>query len=380
MPTAAEQAMGYANMAMTRGKRVHTIIMAVAGICTVIVIAVLAWTWSKLTLKSRNCRTLYALYKKTPPGFTSVDADGELGCHALREFYVKTAYNCCATGEYKNDFVSLCALEDCIRQGVRCLDFEIYSVDDKPVVSVSAIDDFHVKGSYNSIPFADTMKTIQRRAFGGQSNCPNPQDPLIIYLRIMSNNRAIYKQMADDLYGTLEDRLLGKQYSYENHGLNLGSVQLKKLMGKVIVAVDKTNAILEGSPLDEYVNIATRGPFMRVSRYHDVKNAPSADELIEFNKKNMSVCLPDTGASPDNRSASLPMAYGCQFVAMAYQDFNQPLEHYESIFAKAGAAFVMKPANLRFVPVYQKNPPPQNPKLSYQTRHIEAAYQAPMPI
>ena len=380
MATVADQAKDYARMAASRLSRSHTIVMVVACICALIVLAVLSWTWSTMTMESRNCGTLYAMYGKTPAGLTSVDPDGDLACHAIRDFYVKTAYNCCATGAYKNDFVSLCALEDCIRQGVRCLDFEVYSVDDKPVISVSSVDDFNVKGSYNSIPFADAMKTIARRAFGGHSNCPNPRDPLIIYLRVMSNNRSIYKQMADDLYGTLEDRLLGKKYSYENHGRNLGSVQLKDLMGKVVVVADKTTAILEGSPLDEYVNVATRSPFMRISRFHDIKNAPSPDELIEFNKKSMSMCLPDIGSSPDNRSASLPMAYGCQFVAMAYQDFNQALEHYESVFAKAGTAFVMKPANLRYIPVYQKNPPPQDQKLSYQTRHIETPYQNPLPI
>ena len=32
-------------------------------------------------------------------------------------------------GSYKNDYVNLCALKSCIKQGARCLDFEIYSVN-----------------------------------------------------------------------------------------------------------------------------------------------------------------------------------------------------------------------------------------------------------
>ena len=53
----------------------------------------------------------------------------------LRDYYIKTAYNCCTAGEYKNDFVNVCALKNCIRQGARCLDFEIYSVKGSPVVA-----------------------------------------------------------------------------------------------------------------------------------------------------------------------------------------------------------------------------------------------------
>ena len=189
----------------------HMVTMIILGLCVFIIIIAVGWLWSKLTLESRNCHNMYELYKNTPPGFSSIDPDSPENCNSIRDFYIKTAYNCCATGAYRNDFVSLCALEDCIRQGVRCLDFEIYSVDDLPVISVSAINDFNVKGSYNSVPFADAMRTIERLAFGGNSNCPNPRDPLFINLRIMSNNRAIYKKMADDLYSNLEETASRKE-------------------------------------------------------------------------------------------------------------------------------------------------------------------------
>ena len=111
--------------------------------------------------------------------------------HNLRDYYIKTAYNCCVTGTYRNDFVDLCALKNCIKQGVRCLDFEIYSENNKPVISVSATNDIHVKGSRDSIPFSDALNLINNQAFGGNSKCPNPKDPLIINLRIMSKNGAI---------------------------------------------------------------------------------------------------------------------------------------------------------------------------------------------
>ena len=351
------------------------------GICGLIVFIIFVWICTKMTLKERNCSTLHELYKLPPPGFSDyIIEPGVNDCYTLRDFYIKTAYNCCATGSYRNDFVGLCALKDCIRQGARCLDFEIYSLHDKPVVAVSAIDNYHVKGSYNSLDFADVLSTINSHAFGGKSVCPNPNDPLILYLRIMSNNRKIYDTMAKNLYNTLEHRLLGKEYSYEYNGKNLGTVKMTDLMKKVIIIVDKTNSLVESTPLDEYVNAATRGAFMRVLRYNEVVHPPSPDELVEFNKKNMTLCLPNLGITPRNPSSSLSMASGCQLTAMAFQNFDSSLEVYMNYFDSRGTAFVLKPKILRYIPAYETKPPPQDPAVSYETRHVSIPYQKPLKI
>ena len=51
----------------------------------------------------------------------SIDNDRFLDL-PLGDFYVKSAYNCCLAGEPTNSFVSVCALETCIKQGYRFLD------------------------------------------------------------------------------------------------------------------------------------------------------------------------------------------------------------------------------------------------------------------
>ena len=35
----------------------------------------------------------------------------------------------------KNDFVNICALKNCIKQGARCLDFEVYSCTTMPAIA-----------------------------------------------------------------------------------------------------------------------------------------------------------------------------------------------------------------------------------------------------
>ena len=343
------------------------------GIVVLLIVSILLWSYNKLTLNNSNCKAMNKLYKDFALVHT-LNPNEEPHNHSLRDYYIKTAYNCCSAGLYKNDYVNTCALKDCIRQGVRCLDFEIYSINDKPVIAVSTQNNFNVKESYNSVPFGDAVRIIEDYAFAG-STCPNPNDPLILHFRIMSKNKIIYKEMADILYGTLENRMLGKKFSYENGGKNIGTIKLKDIVGKVIIIVDKSNALFEDTPLDEYVNLASNSIFMRCLRYHDVKYTSDMQDLIEFNKKHMSICLPDViDASSENPSSLVAMKYGCQFVALGFQNFDANMQYYDELFDSAGSAFVLKPENLRFIPVTIEKPPPPNENYSYKSREIKEDY------
>ena len=343
--------------------------------CGMIILLMLTWVWSKTRLNAANCADMDALYSEFPTIHT-LNINGDGFEHNLRDYYIKTAYNACSAGQFKNDFVNTCALTNCIKQGCRCIDLEIYSVNNKPVIATSSVDDYSVKETYNSIPFADAMGVIASHAFSG-GTCPNPGDPLIIHLRIMSKNKLIYKDMANDLESKLSSRLLGPKYSFENHGKNIGSLPLKTFMGKIIIIADKSNPLFEDTPLDEYVNIASNSIFMRNLRYSDgIKFAPDMSEVVEYNKKNMSICLPDIGPSDTNNNPALPMKYGCQMVGMSIQNFDSSMEYYDKIFDEAGTAFILKPKNLRFIPLTIPAPTPQNPAYSYKQRDTKTDYYA----
>jgi hypothetical protein len=336
---------------------------------------VLWWIRGKLLLNDQNCNDMNSLYRNFPL-IHSIQPDNETFKHHLRDYYIKTAYNCCASGQFKNDFVNVCALKDCIKQGARCLDFEIYSVDNKPVIAVSSLNEYYIKETFNSVDFQSAMEVIADYAFTG-SNCPNPSDPLILNFRIMSTNKLIYNDMAEILSKTLGSRLLGKFYSYENHGANLGRMRLKKVLGKIIVIVDKSNALFVDTKLDEYVNMASSSVFMRSLRERDVRFSPDVKELTEFNKKNMSIVLPDKNQTPTNMPAMLAMHYGCQMIGLSFQLFDAPMEFYTKFFDDAGTAFVLKPADLRYVPVTIAKPAPVPEEYSYERRIHKAFPGAP---
>jgi hypothetical protein len=78
----------------------------------------------------------------------------------------------------------------------------------------------------------------------------------------------------------------------------------------------------------------------------------------------MSVVLPDDETNPDNPGSLLSRALGCQMVAMRYQKQDSNLAEDTNFFDENGHAFVLKPVELRYIPVTINVIPP-DPKLSY---------------
>ena len=211
--------------------------------------------------------TVYNRNTEFASKITSINANSPQCDFFLRDYYILTAFNCCSGGNYKNDYVGLCNLIAVISQGVRCLDFEIYSLNNQPVVGISSIPLYPAcyKESYNSIPFGDIMTTIQSYAYSN-STCPNPTDPILMHLRIKSANCTMMNNLAT-IFENYDTLLLGPAFSYEFNGNNLGSMPLLMFsgvsnpskQGKIIIIVDQmSNAIITAimnSKLWEYVNM-----------------------------------------------------------------------------------------------------------------------------
>ena len=192
---------------------------------------------------------------------------------------------------------------------------------------------------------------------------------------MFSFNKKTIDQISQIILRTISTRILGKPYSFEYGGKNLGAVPIKDLMGKIIIVVDKENKEFSTTSLNEYVNITSRSMFLQLLRAFDVKNTPNMQVLINSNKKNMSIVLPDISISDKNMSISQMMqTYGIQMVAMSYQNYDNNMELYETFFAENKAAFVVRPARFRYVPVTVPAPKPQTPKVSYANKPIKSDY------
>ena len=243
----------------------NTIIGLLMSLVVIVIIYLVWWFHSLSTKESTTCKRFDSLYGtmngKISSAFTSTNS-GDFD-HMFRDYYIKTAYNCCSTGDYKNGAVSTCALKSVIKQGARGLDFEIYSIGDEPVVATSTENNNYVKETINSVPFSDVMNMLTSYAFAA-GTAPNPLDPIIIHIRFKSTNIAMYNNLAK-IFKTHESRLLDTtKYGNENSYENFGKVPLEKLMGKIVIIVNNKNRTFADVPaLFKYVNMAGGSILMR---------------------------------------------------------------------------------------------------------------------
>ena len=191
-------------------KKAKLVQLGVFLVGTLLILLLMIWSYSKLTLSSSNCNYIkknkldvseLGAFNYTAAQESFDDESKTYGDYRLRDFYIKTAYNCCASGAFSHDFVNECALENCIQLGARCLDFEIYSFDDIPIISLSSESNFGVKETYNYLVFDKVMSKIRDMAFtrGIDSAGNLSSDPLILHFRIKTEHKNILDSMADSL-------------------------------------------------------------------------------------------------------------------------------------------------------------------------------------
>lgn len=340
-----------------------------------IIVVVFLFTFiliNKLSKKNRNNLKMKNNLDNIKTYITSTSS--KQAQNPLRDYYVCSSYNSCCGGDFKNDFVDLTPLMQVIKNGARMLDFEIYSVNNEPVVSASSVKNFNYKEMYNAIPFVDVMDAIQRVAFSSAS-CPNPNDPLFINLRIKSNNLKIYQPMASSIENSFGRKLLEKEYHYESGRENLFRVPLHYFLGKVVVICDQKDSNFKNvKEFHKYVNVSSSSIFLRELRFYNVVYTPDYNELMYFNKKNASIVTPDLNDKSINFDPKPVFKYGCQFCCMTFQSVDEGLLYYLDLFNDNKSAFILKPEQLRYKPVTIDKPKKQNPALSYAPRQIKMPY------
>jgi hypothetical protein len=371
MDNSQDKAINNAIKSVTEMKESTAIFYLVTITLMIILIAFLYYFYYSF-LRSKECSTMNSIYGDLNGKIRSIDNSEQFN-YTFKDYYIKTAYNCCSGGNYRNDYVDTCILKALLKQGVRGLDFEIFSIEDKPVVATSTSDSYYIKETFNYVDFGDVMKIIRDYAFS-TATAPNGLDPIIIHLRIKSNNQEMYKNFAKLLEG-FESLLMSKDYDSEYYGQNFGNVEIQKLMGKIVIIVDRSNtSFLECPEFYKFINMTSNSVFMRSLHYYDIKYTPDLNELINFNKQNMTIGMPDKGANPENPSSVVMRETGCQLLGMRYQYIDVNIEENDIFFDENGYAFVLKPELLRYVPVTIPLPPPQNPELSYATRSVQSDF------
>jgi hypothetical protein len=278
----------------------------------------------KATIQSRKCSNLTVVEKTNT---VSIYGDNDLLDTPLNKFYIKTAYNCCSLGEYANDYVGTCILSSIIKQGVRCLDMEIFSIDNIPVVATSTSNSYNEKETYNSLPFSRVITVISKEAFTGES-APNSEDPLFIHLRIKSNNRNMFQSLNDTI--TKIDNVYMGEVTH--------NTKLSELMGKVIIIVNNSNKSYLTSGFLHNMVSGSNNFFMY--KYEHIQNL-SEKERKEMKKNNgITLLIPSAGSNPENIDINKAVDVECNMIAMKYQHDDPQLANYNKLFENN--AFILK--------------------------------------
>jgi hypothetical protein len=251
----------------------------------------------------------------------------------LRQTFIKTAYNCCCTGDFKNDYVDTCALLNCAKQGVRALDFTIYSVHGKPVIAASTLLSKKYKEMYNYLPFSKTMSQVKQMFLHDTANCTNVTDPLFLIFRIQSANTPIYNQMGDALqsifgYGNAS----GTKFFKPSTNNPLDNEMVSNLIGKVIVIVDITGLRgYENSTLSPITALAFGTIDNQVYRESDAFDL--LDSGIDPNALHLNALYPDFNAKSINYDFNtVGIKQKFQFIGMNFQQNDVYLQNYNNFF------------------------------------------------
>lgn len=259
---------------------------------------------------------------------------------SLNKVYVKTAYNCCCVGEFKNDYVDTCALVNCAKQGVRALDFTVFSLQDQPVVSASSFNSPLYKQQYNSLPFSEVMQQVKRSFLLDTLNCPNTTDPLFLIFRIQSRHKKIYDKMGDILQSSFGSGNLAGNMIYTDIN-QMKKANLKQFIGKVVIMVDTTGLSgYESSKLSKLSVVNFGNIENRIIRAKDVYDENRRDRTP------LTILYPDLQTSSDNYDFTLGLPLGIQFIGLNFQTKDQYLDAYNTFFANAAFKPFVKTVDL----------------------------------
>lgn len=308
---------------------------------------------------SSNCDNV----KKYRDDTTKPIMDNKYFSYTLRDYYIKCAFNSCASGNFEGGMVEMCALDECLRNGTRGLDFEIYSVNKEPVISCSDNKGNRtVKGTENNLKLDSVLKYLDRYAFL-QSFCPkNHSDPLLINLRIHIEDAGLIPVY--DKIGTMiasvfgkNNRLIGQPYRVKNGGKNIGEMKLTDCKEKVIIIVDGGNMVFKDSKLYSYTNIISSAfsTDMRVYTSSDIKSIDIDDELknelVIHNREKMTISIPDGNRYPTNIESNIHRDMGITMNFTCHNVDDDYIHDYHRFFSENGCSFVLKPEGLRSKPI-----------------------------
>ena len=273
--------------------------------------------------------------------------------------HILTAYNCCNSGEYQNNYVDICILKNCLHMGVRCLDFQIFNYNQKPIIASSTMDSLYIKETFNYLeldPVLDIIKDYLHNDELGNTNT----SPLFLHFRVMSLSQKIYETLIESIF----TKLNGNIFTVSTVD-TINNVSLIELNNKIVVFINPyhtTNNYIFNE-LDIYIsNVVnylknTDTNFNRNSKIYKSGYISNNDaDLILYkndnydiykdshNKSKPTLALPESNTKNNNNNFLKYMYNNITFIPMKFQEVDNFLQVVIYIFITYGnnSGFLLK--------------------------------------
>jgi len=240
----------------------------------------------------------------------------------LGDYHILGSYNSCCVGNYVDDSLSLKQLYNIIKNGIRLIDLEIFTVKGETVVASSDNDkDFSRRGSKNTIKISECLETVKEAL----RNAPNKEDPFFIQFRMKTGIKHSYDEVAKQIRTKLQNQLLSSLYTSNAKYLpyDIENEFMSRLKSKVIIIVHDYSDILESTYLYEYTNIHV--PTASIKRVHELNHLSKqqTDEIIKRNKMSFSAVLPNNiSTTNSNPNKSIELGFHELLLNFQKQDSN----------------------------------------------------------
>jgi hypothetical protein len=311
--------------------------------------------------------------KPTFATYPKVTKIAPLGCpgaspYRLCDFYMASSSYSVFPGAEVYDYVSDSILPLAIKAGVRLVELDIYSdMNDQPVVGLKN-QKLGTDYAYNTVPLEACCVSVANNAFNTVS-APASSDPFVLSLVFHTDKTKTLNAASEIVKTTCRSHLLDSEYSFSRK--NLALEPICNLQNKLIIVSGGT---IKGTHMEELTNMSWSTSHLRRLTYTQASQPHDQDELVNHNRNNITMVVPDIGEDLINNNPQVLFAYGCQWIMMNYGSIDDMMELYISEFQEAST--VLKPAALRPLKTKKyKKPARADPALSFQPmRHTSPIY------
>jgi len=300
--------------------------------------------------------------KSTFKIYPTVTQLAPLGCPTgdtrLCDYYLASSAYSTFPSSYVNDYISDGIIPLVVKAGSRLVEIDIYAdAQDKPVVGLKN-ETFGYDYAKNSVSFDSCCVSIANSAFN-KVDSPVSSDPFILSIVFHTDKRNVMDACAEILKTTVGRYLLGPEYSYQSK--NLAVEPICNLNGKLIIV---SGGNIKGTHIEELVNLSWSTSHLRRLTYMQASQPYDHEELIDSNRQNITMVVPDPDPDLKNNNPTILFGYGCQWNLMNYGSLDSMMELYVGQFQQG--SLVLKPESLRYKPATYKTPTLPDPSVSFQ--------------